>query len=180
MMNVYSTARLHHEAEELFNTMQRDGCLPDSFTYLALIRAYTGGLKYLEAEAAIIAMQEKGIPPSCAHYNLLLFAFAKAGLTKEAERVFAEIIAAGLSPDLACYRTLLRGYMDYGHVEEGIAFYERISELVKPDRFILSAAVHLYKSAGMELRAQDVLNSLNSSGISFLENLEVGSKTRNS
>lgn len=179
MMNVYSSAKLPREADALFNAMQEDGCPPDSFTYLALIRAYTEGFKYEEAEEAIKLMQKRGVPPSCAHYNLLLFAFTKAGLTKEAERVFEKIIAAGLSPDLACYRNFLRGYMDYGHVEQGIVYYERISKLVKPDRFIMSAAVHLYKSAGMENKARDVLSCINNLGISFLENLEVGSKTRN-
>lgn len=178
MMNVYSTARLPLEAEKLFETMQSDGVPPDSFTYLALVRAYTEGLKYAEAEEAIMSMRKKGIPPSCDHYNLLLLAFAKAGLTNEAESVFDKIIAAGLSPDLACYRSLLRGYMDYGHVEQGIGLYERIKEFVKADRFIMSAAVHMYKSAGMEHVAQDVLSSMNSLGISFLENLEVGLKTR--
>lgn len=177
-MNVYSTATLHHEAEELFETMQRDGCPPDSFTYLALIRAYTKELKYSQAEEAIKLMRKNGIPPSCAHFNLLLYAFAKTGRTKEAEKVLEEIIAAGLSPDLACYRALLRGYMDYGHVKEGISFYEKITGLVKPDRFIMSAAVHLYKSVGMELKAEDILKSIKSLGIYFLNNLEVGSKAQ--
>ncbi|KAF8369435.1 hypothetical protein HHK36_032550 [Tetracentron sinense] len=41
MINVYATTGLHHKAEKLFRAMQRDGRSPDSFTYLALVRAYT-------------------------------------------------------------------------------------------------------------------------------------------
>ncbi|KAK2972854.1 hypothetical protein RJ640_028382 [Escallonia rubra] len=178
MINIYAAAGLHHEAEELFHTMRRNGCSPDDSTYLALVRAYVEGLKYSEAEEAITLMQKEGISPSCAHFNVLLIAFAKAGLLGEAERVFGELISSGLSPDLGCYRTMLRGYVDYGHVEQGISFYETISGSVKPDRFIMSAAVHLYKLGGMELRAEGILNSMSRLGISFLENLEVGSKAQ--
>ncbi|KAL6972239.1 hypothetical protein U1Q18_031927 [Sarracenia purpurea var. burkii] len=179
-MNVYATSGFYGEAEQLFHAMQKEGCLPDTLTYLALIGSYTKGLKYSEAEQAIISMQKGGIPTSCAHFNLLLSAFAKAGLIQEAERVYGELIAAGLTPDSACNRTLLRGYMDYGHVEEGISFLESIRGSVEPDRFIMSAAVHLYKSVGMELRAEGYLNSMRSLGITFLKNLEIGSKTKTS
>ncbi|PSS32261.1 Pentatricopeptide repeat-containing protein [Actinidia chinensis var. chinensis] len=177
MMNVYATAGLYGEATKLFLAMEKDGCLPDSLTYLDLVRAYTKGLKYSEAEQAIVSMQKRGIPPSCAHFNLLLSAFAKAGLIREAERVYGELIEAGLRPDPTCYRAMLRGYIDYGHVEEGISLLETLLGSVEPDGFIMSAAVHFYKSAGMEPRAEEILKSMNSLGIPFLEKLEVGSKT---
>ncbi|CAK9172463.1 unnamed protein product [Ilex paraguariensis] len=176
MLNIYATAGLYCEAEELFHAMQRDGWSPDSYTYLALVRAYTEGLKYSEAEKAIFSMQKQRISPSCAHFNLLLLAFAKAGLIAEAQRVYGELIAAGLTPDLKCNQNMLRGYMDYGHVEEGISFFERICGSVEPDRFVMSAAVHFYKLAGMELKAKGVLHTMSSMGIPLLKNLEVGSK----
>ncbi|XP_004309071.1 PREDICTED: pentatricopeptide repeat-containing protein At5g27270 [Fragaria vesca subsp. vesca] len=178
MMNVYATGGLYEEAEQLFKAMKQDGWLPDSFTYLSLVRAYTESLKYSEAEETINSMQEDGVYPSCSHFNLILSAFAKMGLIGEAERVYEELIAAGLNPDAACCGSMLRGYMDYGHVEEGIKFFEQNSDSIKADRFILSAAVHLYKSVGKEVEAQNVLHSMSSMGISFLEKLEVGSKLK--
>ena len=178
MINVYATAGLHHEAQELFQAMLRDGCSPDSLTYLALIRAYTQSFKFLEAEETIMSMQNEGVLPSCVHFNQLLSAFAKAGFTEEAERVYHTLLSAGLSPDVACYRTMLRGYLDYGCVEKGITFFEQIRESVEPDRFIMSSAVHFYKLAGKELEAEDILDSMKSLGIPFLKNLEVGSKTK--
>ncbi|KAF7133349.1 hypothetical protein RHSIM_Rhsim09G0212700 [Rhododendron simsii] len=178
MMNIYATAGLYSKTEEVFQAMQKDGCLPDSLTYLDLVQAFTKGLKYAEAEQAIILMQQRGIPPSCAHFKLVLSAFAKAGLMIEAKRVYGELITAGLRPDLTCCRTMLRGYMDYGHVEEGISLLESLRGSMEPDRFMMSAAVHLYKSAGMELRAEEILNSMNSMGIPFLKNLEVELKMK--
>lgn len=178
MINVYATAGLHHEAQELFQAMLRDGCSPDSLTYLALIRAYTQSFKFLEAEETIMSMQNEGVLPSCVHFNQLLSAFAKAGFTEEAERVYHTLLSAGLSPDVACYRTMLRGYLDYGCVEKGITFFEQIRESVEPDRFIMSSAVHFYKLAGKELEAEGILDSMKSLGIPFLKNLEVGSKTK--
>lgn len=178
MINVYATSGLYHEAKQLFLAMRRDGFSPDSLTYLALVRAYSENLKYSEAEETLKSMQEEGISPICAHFNLLLSAFVKVGLIGEAKRVYRRLLEAGLSPDLACNRTILRGYMDFGHIEEGIAFFETIRESSKADRFIMSAAVHLYKSAGEELKAEDVLDSMNSLRIPFLKTLEVGSKTK--
>lgn len=179
MLNIYATRGLHQEAEGLFHAMQINGCSPDSSTYLFLVRAYSEGLRYSEAEKAIALMHKEGISPgSCAHFNHLLFALAKAGLITEAERVYKELIAIGLSPDLGCYQHMVRGYMDYGHVEKGISFFESICESVKPDRFIMSAAVHFYRSAGLDLKAEGVLNSMNTLDIPFSGNLEVGSKIK--
>lgn len=175
MINVYANAGLHHEAEKLFQAMQRQGCAPDSLTYLSLVRAYTESLKYSEAEEAISVMQSNGISPSCAHFNILLSAFTKAGLIDEANRVYKRLLTVSLTPDLICFRTMMRGYLEYGHVEEGINFFESISNSTKGDRFIMSAAVHFYKSAGKETKAEEISNSMKSLGIPFLRKLEIGS-----
>lgn len=178
MINVYAAAGLYHEVEKLFEAMQRVGFVPDSFTYLSLVRAYTESLKYSEAEETINSMLKQGISPSCSHFNHLLSAFSKAGLIVEANRVFEKLLSAGLIPDLACYRTMMKGYMHYGCVEEGISFFEQVKESAEPDRFILSSAVHLYKYAEKEIEANSILDSMKSLGISFLKNLKVGTKMR--
>ncbi|KAK6155426.1 hypothetical protein DH2020_009674 [Rehmannia glutinosa] len=178
MINVYAADGLYIEAEKLLLSMQKNGCSPDSLTYLAIIRAYTKGSKYPEAEKTIMSMQEEGIPLSCAHFNLLLSAFTKTGLMVDADRIYQKIFSTGLNPDLESKSIMLRGYLDFGHVEEGIYFFEKECCSIGPDRFILSAAVHLYRSAGKEVQAKEVLNSMNNLGISFLNNLKVGSKTK--
>ena len=178
MINVFATGGLYQEAENLFEVMQRDGHSPDSFTYISLVRAYTVSLKYAEAEKTIDSMQKRGISVSCVQFNLLLSALAKAGLMAEAERVYGRLLGAGLNPDLACQRTMLRGYMDYGHLEEGIRFFESISKFVESDKFIMSAAVHLYKSAGQEEKAEAILESMSGAEIVFMENLKVGLKLK--
>lgn len=178
MINVFATGGLYQEVEELFKALQRDRCSPDSFTYLSLVRAYTESLQYSLAEETINSMQKRGIVASCAHFNLLLSAFAKVGLMAEAERIYEKLLGVGLNPDLGCYRNMLRGYMDYGHVKEGIKFFEDISDSVDADRFIMSAAVHFYRSVGKEEKAASILDLMSTSGIVFLENLEVGSKLK--
>lgn len=177
-MNVLASEGFCKEAAQLFNDMKKDGFSPDSFTYLALVRAYAAGQKYMEAEETIISMEKEGeISPSCAHYNLLLSAFAKTGLVREMERVYELLIIAGLTPDVGCYQTMLRFYLDYGYVERGISLFETLSSS-SSDRFIMSAAVHLYRSAGLPLKAQDVLSYMNNMGIPFLNNLRIGLKKR--
>ncbi|XP_020204063.1 pentatricopeptide repeat-containing protein At5g27270 isoform X1 [Cajanus cajan] len=178
MINVYANAGVLNETEKLFQAMQRQGCLPDSFTYLSLVQAYTRSLNYSKAEETIHDMQSKGIPPSCVHFNILLHAFTKAGLIDEAKRVYDKLSTFGLIPDLVCYRTMLNGYLKCGCVKEGINFFESIYESTKSDGFILSAAVHFYKSAGNESKAEEILSSMNNLRIPFLKKLEVGSGER--
>ncbi|KAK1412977.1 hypothetical protein QVD17_34633 [Tagetes erecta] len=172
MMNAYATRGFYKEAAQLFDEMQRNGSSPDSFTYLALVRAYTAADKYTHAEEAISLMKKQGmVSPTCAHYNVLLSALAKTGQLGEVERVYNLLIESGLTPDVACYQTLLRFYLDHGHVEKGVSLFESIATDggVKSDRFIMSAAVHLYRAAGLAIKAQDVLTCMNSLGIPFLK-----------
>ncbi|CAH1451057.1 unnamed protein product [Lactuca virosa] len=182
MMNVYGSGggEFYKEAGELFREMQRDGWSPDSFTYLALVRAYAAAHKYMEAEEAIAGFMEKQTSSCAPHYNVLLSAYAKAGLVGEVERLFNQLLlVTGSQPDVGCYGTMFRLYLDHGYVKKGISLFESITGTggVKQDRFIMSAAVHLYRSAGLVAKAEAVLSCINSLGIPFLNNLQIGSKT---
>lgn len=178
MMNIYAADGLYHEAEDLLLSMRKNGCSPDSRTYLAIIRAYSQRSRYSEAEEAIASMQNEGISPSCAHFNHLLLGFTRTGLIGEADRIYRRISSTGLNPDIESKRIMLRGYLDFGHVEEGISFFERECSNVGSDRFILSAAVQFYESADNKLRAEELLDSINNMRVSFLTNLKLGSKTK--
>lgn len=179
MSNVCAAAGLDYEAEKLFQAMQRDGLSPDPLTYLSLIQAYAKSLKYTKAEETIDSMQKQCVPLSCSHFNTLLSALLEAGQIIEAKRVFKKLFVAGLNPDVACYRTLFKGYMEWGCVEDGIECFEQIrGSSVEQDKFILSAVVHLYKSAGKEAEAQNILELMTSLRIPFLKSLEVGSKVK--
>lgn len=178
MIYAYASAGSYNEAEEIYHSMRRDGFQPNSSTYLALIRAYSVGSAFDKAEKAIASMQKEGITLSCAHLNVLLAALSKEGLVEDCERIYDELGKAGLQPSVQCNRSMLRGYMESGHVEEGISFFERIRGSVETDKFIMSVAVHLYRSVGMELKAQKVLRSMTCLGIQVLKNLEVGAKSR--
>ncbi|KAF5175667.1 Tetratricopeptide repeat (TPR)-like superfamily protein [Thalictrum thalictroides] len=175
---MYASVGLDHEAEKLLQAMLKDGCSPDSFTYLALIRAFIANQKFSKAEETLSTMQKEGICPFYAHFNYLLSALAKEGRIRDAERIYRERTRDSSMPDLACHRSMLRGYMDYGHVAEAISLYERISESVEPDKFILSAAVHLYKNIGDELKAGSLLDSMTRMGIPFLNTLGIGTKMK--
>ncbi|KAI3760683.1 hypothetical protein L1987_51081 [Smallanthus sonchifolius] len=172
MMNAYASRGFYKEAGQLFNKMQRDGSPPDSSTYLSLVRAYAAGEKYMEAEEAISLMKKQGgISPTCAHYNILLSAYAKTGRLGEVERVYELLMTAGLTPDVACYQTMLRFYLDYGYVEKGVSLFESVTASggAKSDRFIMSAGVHLYRAAGLPIKAESVLTCMSSMGIPFLK-----------
>ncbi|CAA0813104.1 Pentatricopeptide repeat-containing protein [Striga hermonthica] len=177
MINVYAADGLYKEAEKLLLSMQKNNCRPDSQTYLSLIRAYTNGFKYSEAEKAIDAMQREGISVCCGHFNLLILAYAKSGSIGESERIYRKIISTGLNPDLKSKSMMLRSYVDYGLVEQGIRFFESECRLMRPNRFLLSAAVHLYRAAGKELQADEILNAMNDLGATFFSKLRIGIRT---
>ncbi|KAF3792927.1 Pentatricopeptide repeat-containing protein [Nymphaea thermarum] len=176
MINAFAVTGLYEQAQQLFQTMQSEGYCPDTFTHLALTRAYLEGKKYLEAEEIIHVMRNKGLRPTCAYFNEIITAYSKAGLVTDAERVYVRISETGIAPDMSCYRTMLRTYMENGCLDEGISFFRSIYRTVKPDIFILSAAVHLYEHAGMKHEAEDVLELLNMHGLAFQKNLRVGRK----
>lgn len=176
MMNVYASLNLHKEAEELFQTMRLDGLPPDSRTYLALIQANSEAQNHCRAVELIDSMHNDGIEATSAHYNLLLPAFFAGGLIGEANRFFNKLVPTGTAPDLSLCRTMLRGYMDHGYVSQGISFFESLSKPLEPDRFVWSAAVHLYNLAGEKIKAENTLNSMSVLGITFLKHLEIGSK----
>ena len=116
--------------------------------------------------------------PILIFYSLL--SQKQGSLINEASRVYEKLSAFSLIPGLICIQTVMRGYLEYGHLEEGIRFFESISKSTKGDRFIMSAAVHLYKSAGNESKAEAILNSMSSMKIPFLRKLEVGSGLKTS
>lgn len=176
MMNIYASGGLHLEAEKLFQDMQKDGCSPDSLTYQALIRTYIATKKLSKAEETMNTMQKLGIYLSCDQFSSLVSAFVEEGSIRDAERIYKEHLRAALMPEVACHRSMLRVYIDYGRVKEAISLFEQISESVEPDRFVLSAVIHLYRSTGDELKACSVLDSMNSLGIPFLSTLKIGSK----
>ncbi|GER33472.1 pentatricopeptide repeat-containing protein [Striga asiatica] len=177
MINVYAADGLYKEAEKLLLSMQKNNCRPNSQTYLLLIRAYTRGFQYSEAEKVIDAMQREGISVSCGHFNFLILAYAKSGSIGEAERIYRKIISTGLMPDLKSKSMMLRTYVDFGLVEQGIRFYESECRLMRPNWFLSSAAVHLYRSVGEELQADEILNAMNDLGATFLSNLKIGTRT---
>lgn len=173
MMNIYATAGLYNEVLEMMGSMRRNGWSPDSDTYLVLVRAYTKGCRHLEGEKVIEEMEKEGVQPSCAHFNALLVGYTKAGLMEEAERVYGEVGRFGLSPDVECRRTMLRGYVEGGEWEGGISFLESGGGgEAERDRFMMSAAVELYRRGGLEGRAAEVLRCMRSLGIPFLNNLK--------
>lgn len=178
MITACADAKLYHEAENLLLGMQNSGFSPDSSTYLAIIRAYAEKKKYAEAEKTIVSMQKEGISPKCAHFNLLLTALTRAGLMVEADRIYRKILSSGLDPDLDSKSKMLKGYLDFGCIEEGISFFRRECSSLGLDRYLLSAAIHLYRSAGNESQADELLETMKNSGVPFLNNLKVGSKRK--
>ncbi|OMP01524.1 hypothetical protein COLO4_11806 [Corchorus olitorius] len=155
----YGKAGKRDEASLLFSRMQEEGINPGMISYNIMINIYAGAGLCHEVETLLQAMQRDGLSPDSSTYLSLIQAYTE-WMMGEAERVYKELITAGLSPDLACYRTMLRGYFDYGLVEEGINFLEQIRDTAEPDRFIMSAAVHIYKYAGKEQEARSVRDSM--------------------
>uniref|UniRef100_A0ACD6ABG4 Uncharacterized protein n=1 Tax=Avena sativa TaxID=4498 RepID=A0ACD6ABG4_AVESA len=180
MINAYAASGLHEEAETAFQEMRSRGHVPDSLTYLALIRAYSEGRCYSKAEETIHMMQRSSdiAAPSSLHFNHIIFAFLKEGRIDEARRICSQMQDIGVAADLACCRKMMRAYLEHGHVDEGMSFFETACGSLKPDSFILSAAFHLYEHSGKESEAGDVLDAISLHGASFLRNLNVGSKLK--
>jgi pentatricopeptide repeat protein len=177
MMNAYATSGRYEEAESLFREMHKEGHIPDSVTYLALVKAYTESKHYSKAEETLFhVMPKERLTPSSSHFNYLILAFIKEGSINNARRIYNQMREMGVRPNLACCRGMMRAFLELGLVEEGVSFFETLHGSVKPDSYILSAVAHLYEFLGNGHGAKNILDAINAQGLVFIGNLEVGSK----
>ncbi|XP_038983511.1 pentatricopeptide repeat-containing protein ATP4 homolog, chloroplastic-like [Phoenix dactylifera] len=89
------------EAAEIFAEMKGlpDDCKPDSWSYSALITAYSCSGRVLEAEGLLNEMLEAGYQPNIFVLTSIIQCYGKARQTDDVVRSFDKLLELGITPD---------------------------------------------------------------------------------
>ncbi|XP_020575071.1 pentatricopeptide repeat-containing protein At3g24000, mitochondrial-like [Phalaenopsis equestris] len=131
-------------AQQLFDEMLRRDLLPDDYTFLAILAAYSNSGMVEETERWLNAMRALySVEPKLEHYSCLLGAMARAGRLDEAER-FAH--AMPFEPDAAVWRTILSACMAHRNADVGRRAAARLLELDPRDdsAYVMLAKIYSF------------------------------------
>ncbi|KAF3792956.1 Pentatricopeptide repeat-containing protein [Nymphaea thermarum] len=168
MITCYGKAGRTSEAFALFNEMKKEGIRPGKISYDTMINAFAVAGVYEQAQQLFQTMQSEGYCPDTFTHLALTRAYLGGKKYLEAEEIIHVMRNKGLRPTCASLLLPIPKLDWLPMLKESMSIYRT----VKPDIFILSAAVHLYEHAGMKHEAEDVLEFLNMHGLAFQKSLE--------
>ncbi|KAJ0077068.1 hypothetical protein Patl1_35522 [Pistacia atlantica] len=105
MMAGYAQQGDKNSVLELFHLLETRGFVPDEYSFLAVLTAFSyAGLDF-ESEKWMERMRvEYGLEPALEHYTCLIFAVGRAGRLEDAERI---AMAMPFEPDVVVWKALL-------------------------------------------------------------------------
>eukprot|EP00250_Pteridium_aquilinum_P016296 c23034_g6_i2 orf=2-916(+) len=125
--NVLIAAYARHdhgeEALNYYEKMQREGFSPDAFTFASILKA-CGSIVATEIGQEIHAeIVRKGLLSRNPFVgSTLVNMYSKCGLLANAQSVFDELLVR----DAVLWNALLVGYVEHGHGEEALKFFDRM------------------------------------------------------
>ncbi|KAJ8554189.1 hypothetical protein K7X08_024867 [Anisodus acutangulus] len=143
--------------------------------------------RYTEAENTIHNSLRANLELDTVAYNTFIKAMLEAGKLRFATRVYEHMLSSGVAPSIQTYNTMISVYGRGRNLDKAVEAFDMAQKMgISLDEkaytnlicYYGKAAVHLYRSAGLELKAEGVLRSMDSFTIPFLENLEVGSRLK--
>ncbi|KAM5571501.1 pentatricopeptide repeat-containing protein [Rosa sericea] len=136
MINGLAIHGLALDAIEIFSEMEMDNVLPDSITFVALLKAcghcnlVEEGRKYFDLMTSRYSIQ-----PEIEHYGAMVDLLGRAGLLEEA---YATIKAMEVEPDVVIWRALLSACRTHKNPELGEVAIANISRPKSGDYVLLS------------------------------------------
>ncbi|KAG0553556.1 hypothetical protein KC19_12G020300 [Ceratodon purpureus] len=160
LLTVYTESRCFEKALELFESMPRfQGCLPDKYTYTAMIKGCCEAGAYDKARRIFDEMIVEGVEPSIVTYNTLIFGFGKAGLFEEVERVLTLMESNHEEPDTITWNTLIRVFGRHNRIREMEQAYDGLlGQGLLPDTVTLNSLISAYGRAGLYGKMQCVID----------------------
>ncbi|KAE9618488.1 hypothetical protein Lal_00047216 [Lupinus albus] len=156
----------HSKAEEIFQRMKRDKCVPSNETYTMLINLYgKAGTSYMALKVFHEMLSHKCKPNICT-YTALVNAFAREGLCEKAEEIFEQMQEAGIEPDVYAYNALMESYSRAGYPYGAAEIFSLMQHMgCEPDRASYNILVDAYGRAGFQDDAEAVFEDMKRVGI---------------
>uniref|UniRef100_A0ACD5W497 Uncharacterized protein n=1 Tax=Avena sativa TaxID=4498 RepID=A0ACD5W497_AVESA len=108
----------------LFYRMARDGVLPDTVTYGALIKVLVEDRKMDSALTVCNAMQRHGCLPDTITYNKMIKGYCAIGDTDKAMAMLIDLLKGKPTATLVTYNTIIKGYCDSGNTSAALKILE--------------------------------------------------------
>jgi pentatricopeptide repeat protein len=146
-------------AEEVFDTMKKEGCQMNTVLYTTLIKGFARAGQLVKAMGVYEDMcAQKLVPPDLITFSILIKANSDEGKMKEALDLVMAMKCQGLRPDEVIFNNLLGGCIKQGRVELAQSLYQdMLSNGVKPSSATFSILIRLYSSCKMLDEAVDML-----------------------
>lgn len=159
VLTCYTKTNHFRKAVQTFESMRLyEGCVPDKYTYTAMIKGCCEAGLYDQARKIFDEMIVEGVKPSIVTYNTLIFGYGKTGLFREIEHVLTMMEANRVVPDTVTWNTLIcvfglhKKIFDMEHAYEGL-----LGEGLKPDVVTLNILLSAYGTAGLFEKMESVV-----------------------
>lgn len=159
LLTVFTKTNHFRKAVQTFESMRLyEGCIPDKYTYTAMIKGCCEAELYDQARKIFHEMVMEGVKPSVVTYNTLIFGYGKAGMFREVEHVLSTMEKNGVFPDTVTYNTLIRVFGLHKRIVLMEQAYEGlILQGLKPDLVTLNCLIAAYGTAGLLPKMESVV-----------------------
>lgn len=166
LLSVYTKTNHFKKAVTTFESMRLyEGCVPDKYTYTAMIKGCCEAGLYVQARKIFDEMILEGVKPTIVTYNTLIFGYGKAGLFREIEHVLTMMEANNVNPDTVTWNTLIRVFGLHHKINDMELAYEGLlSQGLKPDIVTLNILISAYGTAGLFDKMESVVGYLSRYG----------------
>ncbi|KAK2986088.1 hypothetical protein RJ640_011529 [Escallonia rubra] len=177
MIKAYGINQRYEEACRLFDSMEKNGVVPDKCSYNSLIQMLASGDLPQIAKSYVGKMQEAGLVSDCIPYCAVISSFAKVGQLEMAVGVFEEMIGFDVQPDVVVYGILINAFADIGSVDKALRYVNAMRDAGLPmNAVIYNSLIKLYKKVGCLKEAEEayrMLQSLDASPDTYSSNIMI-------
>ncbi|KAF6144461.1 hypothetical protein GIB67_024688 [Kingdonia uniflora] len=146
MMSGYAQMGDTDSVVDLFHGMKYRGLVPDEFSFLAVLTAFSNAGSVLGADTWLSLMKvEFRVDPRITHYTCLVGAKARAGQLEDAEGI---AMTMPFEPDEAVWRILLSACAKQGATDMALRMGHKLLEKNPRDDSAFVILANVYASAG--------------------------------
>ncbi|KAG0583457.1 hypothetical protein KC19_3G137500 [Ceratodon purpureus] len=151
LLTVLTKTNHFRKAVVVFESMRLyQGCVPDKYTYTAMIKGCCEAGLYDQARKIFDEMILEGVKPTIVTFNTLIFGYGKSGRFRDIERVLTLMESYGVAPDTVTWNTLIRVFGLHNRITEMEQAYEGIlAQGLRPDVVTLNSLISAYGTAGL-------------------------------
>ncbi|KAI3459449.1 hypothetical protein Pfo_016112 [Paulownia fortunei] len=170
MIKAYGISKKFEQACCLFDSMGKQGLVPDRCGYNSLVQMLASADLPQKAIFYLRKMQEVGLVIDCVPYCAVISSYAKLGHMDMAVGLYKEMINYGIRPDVIVYGVLINAFADTGSVNEATYYFNAMRNLGLPmNAVICKSLIKLYTKVGYLKEALEAYKTLQS----FEEGLDV-------